>query len=184
MARRWTVMLYARPVAFLAFRADGTHIRHRFIWPATTSHTEKRRKRWTSCAEYYLNTPEHRNVRGEMEMIKSLDLLHSPEIERITRLMALEGAIHFQSWRCWRVSDFADWNNTQLNPAISYLHEPSEVLSFLRYCGSLQAISRWSCDMLVNMLCDNDFVSDLNACLLNEKGRSLLRNGRKKCEQQ
>ena len=24
---------------------------------------------------------------------------------------------------------------------------------------------------LVNMLCDNDFVSDLNACLLNERGR-------------
>jgi len=72
------------------------------------SYREKKETMNIMRIEYYLNTPEHRNVRGEMEMIKSLDLLHSPEIERITRLMALEGAIHFQSWRCWRVSDFAD----------------------------------------------------------------------------
>ncbi|MCW7078367.1 MAG: CRISPR-associated endonuclease Cas1 [Canidatus Methanoxibalbensis ujae] len=69
-----------------------------------------------------------------------------------------------------------------MNPAISYLHEPFE-RRFSLALDIAEVFKPFLVDRVIfklvnmNMLCDNDFVSDLNACLLNERGRSLLRNG-------
>ncbi len=66
--------------------------------------------------------------------------------------------------------------NTQLNPTISYLHEPSE----RRYSLALDLseifkpiLVDWLIFYLVNknMLQEKDFEKDLNYCLLNDKGR-------------
>ena len=66
--------------------------------------------------------------------------------------------------------------NTQLNPTISYLHEPSE----RRFSLSLdiaEIFKPFLVDRVIfklvnkNMLSDADFVQELNSCLLNEKGR-------------
>jgi len=66
--------------------------------------------------------------------------------------------------------------NTQLNPAISYLHEPFE-RRFSLALDIAEVFKPFLVDRVIfklvnmNMLCENDFVSDLNACLLNERGR-------------
>ena len=66
--------------------------------------------------------------------------------------------------------------NTQLNPTISYLHEPSE----RRFSLSLdiaEIFKPFLVDRVIfklvnkNMLSDSDFVQELKSCLLNEKGR-------------
>lgn len=67
--------------------------------------------------------------------------------------------------------------NTQLNPTISYLHEPSE----RRFSLSLdlsEIFKPISVDRLIfymvnkRMLSKKDFNEDLNCCLLNDKGRN------------
>jgi len=66
--------------------------------------------------------------------------------------------------------------NTQLNPTISYLHEPSE----RRFSLSLdiaEIFKPFLVDRVIfklvnkNMLSDRDFVQELNSCLLTDKGR-------------
>jgi CRISPR-associated protein Cas1 len=66
--------------------------------------------------------------------------------------------------------------NTQLNPTISYLHEPSE----RRFSLSLdiaEIFKPFLVDRVIfklvnkNMLSDADFVQELNSCLLTETGR-------------
>jgi len=66
--------------------------------------------------------------------------------------------------------------NTQLNPTVSYLHEPSE----RRFSLSLdiaEIFKPFLVDRVIfklvnkNMLSDADFVQELNSCLLTEKGR-------------
>lgn len=69
--------------------------------------------------------------------------------------------------------------NTQLNPTISYLHEPGE----RRFSLSLD-ISEIFKPVIVsriifkltnkNMISDEHFVKELNSCLLNESGRKLF----------
>ncbi|MDR1818810.1 MAG: type I-B CRISPR-associated endonuclease Cas1b [Methanobrevibacter sp.] len=67
--------------------------------------------------------------------------------------------------------------NTQLNPTISFLHEPSE----RRFSLSLDLSEIFKpifVDRLIfylvnkNIITEKDFDQDLNCCLLNEKGRS------------
>lgn len=67
--------------------------------------------------------------------------------------------------------------NTQLNPTISYLHEPSE----RRFSLSLDLSEIFKpiiVDRLIfylvnkGMITEKDFDQDLNCCLLNDKGRS------------
>jgi CRISPR-associated protein Cas1 len=69
--------------------------------------------------------------------------------------------------------------NTQLNPTISYLHEPSE----RRYSLSLDLSEIFKpifVDRLIlylvkkRMLSEDDFEKDLEYCLLNEKGRKVF----------
>ena len=69
--------------------------------------------------------------------------------------------------------------NTQLNPTISYLHEPSE----RRYSLSLDLSEIFKpifVDRLIlylvkkRMLSEDDFEKDLDYCLLNEKGRKVF----------
>ncbi len=69
--------------------------------------------------------------------------------------------------------------NTQLNPTISYLHEPSE----RRFSLSLdiaEIFKPFLVDRVIfklvnkNMLSDADFVQELKSCLLNEKGRRIF----------
>jgi len=66
--------------------------------------------------------------------------------------------------------------NTQLNPTISYLHEPSE----RRFSLSLdiaEVFKPFLVDRVIfklvnkHMLSEGDFVQELNSCLLNDKGR-------------
>jgi CRISPR-associated protein Cas1 len=66
--------------------------------------------------------------------------------------------------------------NTQLNPTISYLHEPSE----RRFSLSLdiaEVFKPFLVDRVIfklvnkHVLSDGDFVQELNSCLLNDKGR-------------
>lgn len=69
--------------------------------------------------------------------------------------------------------------NTQLNPTISYLHEPSE----RRYSLSLDIAEVFK-PILVdraifklvnkNMIGGGDFVREMNSCLLNERGRRIF----------
>ena len=67
--------------------------------------------------------------------------------------------------------------NTQLNPTISYLHEPSE----RRFSLSLDLSEIFKpilVDRLIfylvnkNIITENDFNQELNCCLLNDKGRN------------
>jgi len=69
--------------------------------------------------------------------------------------------------------------NTQLNPTISYLHEPSERRFSL--CLDLSEIFKpIIVDRVIaklinkNMLREEHFVKELNSCLLNDKGRKLF----------
>lgn len=71
--------------------------------------------------------------------------------------------------------------NTQLNPTIAYLHEPSE----RRFSLSLDLSEIFKpifVDRLIfylvnkGMITEKDFNQDLNSCLLNDKGRSTFIN--------
>ena len=69
--------------------------------------------------------------------------------------------------------------NTQINPTISFLHEPSE----RRFSLSLdisEVFKPFLVDRTIfkllnkNMLTENHFVKELNSCLLNEAGRRIF----------
>jgi CRISPR-associated protein Cas1 len=66
--------------------------------------------------------------------------------------------------------------NTQLNPTISYLHEPSE-RRFSLALDIAEIFKPFLVDRVIfklvnkNMLSEVDFVKELKSCLLNEKGR-------------
>lgn len=66
--------------------------------------------------------------------------------------------------------------NTQLNPTISYLHEPSE-RRFSLALDIAEIFKPFLVDRVIfklvnkNMLSEVDFVRELKSCLLNEKGR-------------
>ena len=158
--------------------------------------------------EYY--SREGKEVSKEKAMIKDLIAsIDRPETDRISRLMAIEGAIrniYYQSYdkifpqrfrlegRTKQPPDnplnalisfgnsllygtvLTEIYNTQLNPTISYLHEPSE----RRFSLSLdiaEIFKPFIVDRVIfklvnkQMLSDSDFVKELNSCLLNEKGR-------------
>lgn len=209
MARRWTIMLYACGFSRISWRWNahqtsfhmaGYDISYFHIAGYDISYREKKETMNIMRIEYHLNTLEHRNVRGEMEMINSL--IYSiawdgkdnaaygiGRSHTLSELEILKG-FRFKTGTETPTLSFgnsllygADWNNTQLNPAISYLHEPFE-RRFSLALDIAEVFKPFLVDRVIfklvnmNMLCDNDFVSDLNACLLNERGRSLLRNGR------
>lgn len=66
--------------------------------------------------------------------------------------------------------------NTQLNPTISYLHEPSE-RRFSLALDIAEIFKPFLVDRVIfklvnkNMLSEADFVQELKSCLLNERGR-------------
>ena len=69
--------------------------------------------------------------------------------------------------------------NTQLNPTISYLHEPSE-RRFSLALDLSEIFKPILVDRLIfylvnkRMLGEDDFEKDLNYCLLNDKGRKIF----------
>ncbi|WP_413861932.1 type I-B CRISPR-associated endonuclease Cas1b [Methanobrevibacter sp. UBA417] len=71
--------------------------------------------------------------------------------------------------------------NTQLNPTISYLHEPSE-RRFSLALDLSEIFKPIFVDRLIfylinkKMISKNDFDKDLNYCLLNEKGKNIFVN--------
>ncbi len=69
--------------------------------------------------------------------------------------------------------------NTQLNPTISYLHEPS-ARRFSLSLDIAEVFKPFLVDRVIfklvnkQMLSEGDFVQELNACLLNDKGRRIF----------